>query len=68
MREFDSWSTNFPYTGNNYGDDSWYEEESVLVNDSGDKYGAKMNRGEAYVGGNDWCYTGVPTVDNVEIT
>lgn len=62
--DFSEWD--FPDTGSLYGGTS-YEDSFTFRVDENNYYGAKMNRGEVYVGNNTWCYTGVPTVDDVWI-
>lgn len=63
--DFSTWD--FPDTGTLNGGRSYSDDFTFRVDESGQKYGAKLNRGEVYVGGNNWCYTGVPTVDSVTI-
>lgn len=64
---WDGWDKDLPRTGNNSGAQQWGWSWRIQINDSGDKYGAKMNRGEVYLGNDRWCYTGEPKVDNVKI-
>lgn len=65
-RDFTEW--NFPETGNlNYAT-SWWDDFRFDVDESGEFYGAKLDRGDVYIPSrNNWCVTAGPTVDNVQI-
>lgn len=65
--DFSEW--NFPETGNLNGGRSWRDDFTMHVDESGQKYGAQLNRGEINTGPHfyDWCYTGKPKVDNVKV-
>lgn len=66
---FDPSAWNYPATGNLNGSRFYRDDYYVNVDESGAKYGAKMDRGEVYIPSKkQWCYTKGPSVDNVTIS
>ncbi len=64
--DFSTWD--FPDTGNLNGSRFYSDDFTMLVDEAGAYYGAKLSRGDVYIpSANKWCKTRGPSVDNVRI-